>query len=564
MPRSEADHGTGDALEFGMSLLNRSCALLAGLALLCSQTVGIAQLSQEVKEKGGALGSKTPKVEPTHPTGFQKIAPYLSADGAMLSFYDTREIVAAADAILSVITKGMLQSGNKDETAKVTAKMVTLLYENSGVKSLAAIGSSSVPRGNQLYYNRKYIGRTTGDRKAGFLWNALTEKTARLSGLDLLPATTAWAWFGNVDFAYLDSLITKLSAETGSADGVEQFKQRLEKSGVKWEEILASLDHEVGVVLLMDPKKTIRVPAGQMALEMAHPSGGIILRTKSDYLYKRITELNGGNRSKEEEVEGVKFLSQAMPNSVVPDFAPTIALVDQYLVIGSSREFPLQLAATLRGKTPGLLKGEEFKWLSQDVPLEGSAFSFASKKFCDSINQLLDQAIAAVPDNAQAEVIKQMSKAFLTGILPEPSFTVYQRIGADWLVTSNGPQESPMGAISNVGTIGLLSAIAVPNFIRARTRSQATQILESARILDAAVDQYAIEHNLKAGAPVAFKDILPYLKKDSQLALSGGKDVFGRPYILKPVDGGIRVHPDTIQQLDKNVVPSGFFGPFAD
>jgi hypothetical protein len=30
------------------------------------------------------------------------------------------------------------------------------------------------------------------------------------------------------------------------------------------------------------------------------------------------------------------------------------------------------------------------------------------------------------------------------------------------------------------------------------------------------------------------------------------------------VDGGIRIHPDTIQQLDKNVVPPDFFKPFVD
>jgi hypothetical protein len=547
-----------------MSLLNRSCSLFAGLALWCSPMAGSAQLSGEAKEKGGALGSKTPKVEPAHRTGFSDIAPYLSADGAMLSFYDTREIVADADEILSFITKTMVQQATKDEGTKTGAKILNLLYETSGAKSLAAIGSSSVPRGNQLFYNRKYIARTAGDKKAGFIWNALTEKTARLSGLDLLPSTTAWAWFGNVDLTYIDSLITKISAEAGSDNGVEQMKQRLEKSGVKWGEILASLDNEVGVVLLMDPKKTIRVPAGPMALEMPHPSGGIILRTKSDYVYKRIAELGGANGPKEEEIQGVKFLSQAVSNPVVPDFAPTIALVDPYLVIASSRELPLQLAATLRGKTPGLRVSEEFKLLSQDVPVEGSAFSFASKRFCDSIRRLLDQAIATVPGPAQADVMKQMSGAFLGGILPEPSFTVYQRIGADWLVTSNGPQNSPMGATASAGTIGLLSAIAVPNFLRARTRSQATQILESARILDAAVDQYAIEHNIKGGSPVAFKDIVPYLRKDSQLALSGGKDVFGRPYILKPVDGGIRIHPDTIQQLDKNVVPPDFFKPFVD
>jgi prepilin-type N-terminal cleavage/methylation domain-containing protein len=51
-----------------------------------------------------------------------------------------------------------------------------------------------------------------------------------------------------------------------------------------------------------------------------------------------------------------------------------------------------------------------------------------------------------------------------------------------------------------VAIIALLAAIAVPNFLRARKRSQATRILEDLRLIDAAVDQYAIEANLTGGA----------------------------------------------------------------
>src|SRR5664279_1036933 len=44
-----------------------------------------------------------------------------------------------------------------------------------------------------------------------------------------------------------------------------------------------------------------------------------------------------------------------------------------------------------------------------------------------------------------------------------------------------------------VAIIALLAAIAVPNFLRSRKRSQATQVLEDLRIIDSAVDLYAIE-----------------------------------------------------------------------
>ena len=50
-----------------------------------------------------------------------------------------------------------------------------------------------------------------------------------------------------------------------------------------------------------------------------------------------------------------------------------------------------------------------------------------------------------------------------------------------------------------VAIIALLAAIAVPGFLRARKRSQASKILNDLRLIDAAVDQYAIETNKASG-----------------------------------------------------------------
>ncbi|PYI74592.1 MAG: prepilin-type cleavage/methylation domain-containing protein, partial [Verrucomicrobia bacterium] len=57
-----------------------------------------------------------------------------------------------------------------------------------------------------------------------------------------------------------------------------------------------------------------------------------------------------------------------------------------------------------------------------------------------------------------------------------------------------------------VAIIALLAAIAVPGFLRARKRSQASKILNDLRMIDAAVDQYAIETNRQTGNVVATTD----------------------------------------------------------
>ena len=64
-----------------------------------------------------------------------------------------------------------------------------------------------------------------------------------------------------------------------------------------------------------------------------------------------------------------------------------------------------------------------------------------------------------------------------------------------------------------VAIIALLAAIAVPGFLRARKRSQASRILNDLRMIDSACDQYAIETNRRTGDAVAVADWTNYLKK---------------------------------------------------
>src|SRR6516225_4957944 len=80
-----------------------------------------------------------------------------------------------------------------------------------------------------------------------------------------------------------------------------------------------------------------------------------------------------------------------------------------------------------------------------------------------------------------------------------------------------------------VAIIALLAAIAVPNFLRARKRSQATRELEDLRLLDSAIDQYAIDNQKSSGDSVSFDDLKAYLKTGTPL-YNTGKDLLGNAY----------------------------------
>ena len=112
-----------------------------------------------------------------------------------------------------------------------------------------------------------------------------------------------------------------------------------------------------------------------------------------------------------------------------------------------------------------------------------------------------------------------------------------------------------------VAIIALLAAIAVPNFLRARKRSQATRILEDLRIIDSAIDQYAIENNKSGGANVVWADIQAYLKKGSVIYNSGGTDLLGNGFGSYSVDAIPKLSSTSYSKLS-DVAPSDFWSPF--
>jgi prepilin-type N-terminal cleavage/methylation domain-containing protein len=63
-----------------------------------------------------------------------------------------------------------------------------------------------------------------------------------------------------------------------------------------------------------------------------------------------------------------------------------------------------------------------------------------------------------------------------------------------------------------VAIIGLLAAIAIPNFVRARANAQQNSCINNLRQMDAAIQQYALENKQSSGAAVTLANVTPYIK----------------------------------------------------
>ncbi len=112
-----------------------------------------------------------------------------------------------------------------------------------------------------------------------------------------------------------------------------------------------------------------------------------------------------------------------------------------------------------------------------------------------------------------------------------------------------------------VAIIALLAAIAVPNFLRARKRSQATRILEDLRLIDSATDQYAIDNGKTSGMNPSWADLQNYLKVGSVL-YSSGADIFGDSYGPTFTVDSLPLIPSTAYLNLSDVAPLSFWSPY--
>jgi prepilin-type N-terminal cleavage/methylation domain-containing protein len=111
-----------------------------------------------------------------------------------------------------------------------------------------------------------------------------------------------------------------------------------------------------------------------------------------------------------------------------------------------------------------------------------------------------------------------------------------------------------------VAIIALLAATITPGILRARKRAQASRILEDLRLIDHAVDQYAVDTGKVGGTNPGFSDLQVYFKQNA-LLYNTGKDIYGNDYGPFTVDSLPAIPASTKDSLS-DVTDTAFWSPY--
>ena len=86
-----------------------------------------------------------------------------------------------------------------------------------------------------------------------------------------------------------------------------------------------------------------------------------------------------------------------------------------------------------------------------------------------------------------------------------------------------------------VAIIGLLAAIAIPNFVRARQTSQMNACINNLRQIDGAKQQWALETKQATNSTPVYTDISVYLKNAISCPAAGTDTSFSGSYTINNV-----------------------------
>ena len=85
-----------------------------------------------------------------------------------------------------------------------------------------------------------------------------------------------------------------------------------------------------------------------------------------------------------------------------------------------------------------------------------------------------------------------------------------------------------------VAMVGLLAAIAIPNYVKSRGSAQLTACISNLQQIDGAIQAWALDMKRTSGQPVTYEDISSYLKH-SVVCPAGGTS-FDDSYLVSTVN----------------------------
>jgi competence protein ComGC len=502
-----------------MNAMNYSQRSVAALVAALVMFAG-CQKKQEAPPVPGATLSKSSIVS-AEKNSFAEVTAKLDPGGNFYLYLSTEQVLGSfsnrLDAASNLISALPNMPGTGRQTLDKVFAVLGRVVRDSGLSPISGLGMSSIAREKGFYYNKVVVHHYPG-QNAGLIWSLFGQSPHRLNQLDLLPQNTALAASADFDLplAWTNILqAAKLLDMPEAGPALDQFPAKFHDwTGLDLDAALKSLGGEYGVILTLDTNKNITLPLGGEPMMTPNPGLCLVFKVRSDLIFDRVDKLLDSNpilgrMVVKTDEPGLKMRTAPLPIPFPVELHPTLARVGDYLLLATSDSMVREMVAVQAGKTNGFKSTETFKKLSQGVPGEGNNFSIVTSALAGTLRQIQERTMAG--KNMDPQALKSYHELLQAGG-NLGSYTVGRNSPDGWEGVGNGgSQGAQMMVLPAVAVAGVLAAIAIPNFVKARASAQENKCASNLRLMDGAKRLWALEHKKQNTDTPTMEDLMPYL-----------------------------------------------------
>lgn len=434
-------------------------------------------------------------------------------------------IVANVDGLLERFMTDLVEIASatagddeKSEQAKQTVPKLHDFLKKSGFYAVNGVGMSSVPRADGLNVVKTFVSR---DAEAAVLplWRACVGGAPReLQSLRFMPADTEMARAGTADIKQFWALIQALVARVAPPEAAEQFAQSIAGAaamlGTSVDQLVGSIGADSAFGIQFSRDASITIPAGAEALSVPSPSMLFAVKVKDDTIMSLVKKqvAASGMPLTESQVEGTTVYSLNLPVPVVP-VQLTLAQHNGFLLVGTMAQTVTD-AIKAYANRGGLLAQESYKVAFSGQPIKNNGIAYISDRFGDVIRDIQESALAMAPatgaqDQASRDLVRRLLNRQQGYSCAITMMNYKSGVRASGTTASSGQQ---LVASMVVAPVGMMAAIAIPSFVKARSTSQGNACINNLRQLDSAKEQWALEQMKNDGDEADVTGVCEFIK----------------------------------------------------
>jgi hypothetical protein len=393
-------------MNFPKSIFAKIILPLALLTLACG-----CHKQEETPPPPTATAPK-PAIVSAEKTSFDEVTAKLDKGGNCYVYLSTEQALGGLSGKISGLSNVLANlpgiPGVQGDTIGKVFDFANACIKDSGVEQISGVGLSSIAREPGFYYSKLIVHHYPGN-DSGTIWNMFGKSAHPLQELDLLPETTVFAIFSDLDVPLVWDNIQKhvevLNIPAANAS-LRQWPAQFQKmTGLDFNQVLESLGGTYGIIFTMDDQKKISLPLPSGTLQLSSPALAIVAKVDSDVVFDRIDQISKNNplviRVDSPEL---KMRTMTIPLPLPVGLRPSIARSGDYLILATSDTMVQDILAVKSGKAKGFKSTAEFARLSQGIPDQGNNFSIVSDRFVKSMMQIQEQTLTNKGTMTSAQV----------------------------------------------------------------------------------------------------------------------------------------------------------------